>query len=83
MKPLTATEAPPLDTKSLTANLYDVAKTVNLDVATILSEQIKDPVHGTVRSWIRKGTSPETKTPGIQQPKGNLRHCQEFDRLLD
>ena len=60
-KPLTANEAPHLDTKSLLAKLDDAAKTVDLDVSTILAEQIKDPVLGTVRSWIRKGISPEPK----------------------
>ena len=49
---------------------------------TILAEQIKDPVLGTVRSWIRKGTLPEPKDHEIQQSKGLLRSCQEFDRLL-
>ena len=72
-KTLTANEAPHLDTKSLIAKLDDVAKTVDLDVATILDEQIKDPVLGTVRSWLRKGISPEPKTPEIQQSKGLFR----------
>ena len=81
-KPLTASEAPHLDTKSLITKLDELAKTIDLDVSTILSEQIKDLVLGTVRSWIRKGTSPEPKTPEIQQSKGLLRYCQEFDRLL-
>ena len=81
-KPLTATEAPHLDTKSLIAKLDDVAKTVDLDVSTILAEQIKDPVLGTVRSCVREGFSPEAKSPDIQQSKGLLRYCQEFDRLL-
>ena len=58
-KLLTANEAPHLDTKSLIAKLDDVAKTVDLDISTIVAEQIKDPVLGTVRSWIRKGISPE------------------------
>ena len=57
-------------------------KTVDLDVSTILAEQIKDPVLGTVRCWLRKGTSPETKSPDMQQSKGLLRCCQEIDRLL-
>ena len=80
-KPLTATEAPHVDTKSLIAKLDEVAKTIDLDVSTILAEQIKDPVLGTVRSWIRNGISPEPKTPEIQQSNGLLRYCQEFDRL--
>ena len=37
-KPLTATEAPPLDTKSLIAKLDEVAETIDLDVSTILAE---------------------------------------------
>ena len=82
-KPLTATEAPHLDTKSLIAKLDDIAKAIDLDVSTILAEPIKDPVLGTVRSRIPKGTSPEPKDPEIQQSKGHLRYCQEFDRLLN
>ena len=48
-KPLTAIEARHLDTKSLIAKPDEVAKTIDLDVSTILAEQIKDPVLGTVR----------------------------------
>ena len=40
-KTLTAKVAPHLDTKTLIAKLDDVAKTVDLDVSTILVEQIK------------------------------------------
>ena len=80
--PLSATEAPHLDTKSLIAKLDDVAKATDLDVSTILAEQIKDPVLGTVRSWIRKGISPEPEAPEINESKGLFRYCQEFDRLL-
>ena len=43
---------------------------------------MKDPVLGTVRSWIRKNNPPDTKSPEIKQSKGLLRYCQEFDRLL-
>ena len=62
-KPLTVNEAPHVDTKSLIAKLVGVAKTIDLDVSTILAEQIKNPVLGAVRSWIRKRISPEPKTP--------------------
>ena len=58
-KTLTATRAPHLDTKSLFDKLDDVAKTVDLGVFTILDEQTKDPVLGTVRFRLRKGNSPE------------------------
>ena len=43
---------------------------------------MKDPVLGTVRSWICRTTLPDTKSPEIQQYKGLLRYCQEFNRLL-
>ena len=43
---------------------------------------MKDPVLGTVRSWISKNTPPDAKSPEIQQSKGLLRYCQEFNRLL-
>ena len=81
-KRLTASDTPHLNTKTLTQKLDEVAKTVDLDVSTILGEQMKDPVLGTVRSWIRKNTPPDTKLPEIQQSKGLLRFCQEFNRLL-
>ena len=72
-KVLKADEAPHLNTRALIAKIDDVAKTVDVDVSTILAEQITKSVTGTVRSCIRKGTSPEPKTPGIQQIKGLLR----------
>ena len=81
-KPPTVNEATHLNTKSLIAKLDDVAKTVDLDVSTFPAEQINDPVLGTVRSWLRQGISPEAKSPDIQQSKGLLRYCQEFNRLL-
>ena len=49
-----ATEAPLVDTMASIAKFGEVSKMVDLDVSTILAEEIKDPVFGTVRSWIRK-----------------------------
>ena len=57
-KPLTITEALHLHTKTFISKLDEVAKSVDFDVSTILAEQIKDPVFGSVRSWIRKQISP-------------------------
>ena len=81
-KHLTASDAPHLNTKPLIQKLDEAAKTVDLDVSTILEEQRKDPVLGTVHSWIRKNTPPDTKSPEIQQYKGLLRYYHEFNRLL-
>ena len=79
---LTTSDAPHLNTKVLIQKLDKVEKTVDLDVSTILEEQMNDPVVGAVRFWIRKNTPPDTKSPQIQQCKGLLRYCQEFNRLL-
>ena len=81
-KPLTITEVPHLDTKALISKLYEVVKSEDLDVSTILAERIKDPVLGTARSWIHKKIYPHVESPEIQQSKGLLRYCQELDRLL-
>ena len=56
-KTLITTEAPHLDTMSIITKLDDVAKTDHLDVSRILAEKFKDPVLGTVRSWLQEGTS--------------------------
>ena len=66
---LKTSDAPHLDTKALIQKLDEVAKTVQLEVSTNFTKQKKDPVPGTVRSWIRKKTPPETKSPEIQQSK--------------
>ena len=81
-KRLTASDAPHPNTKALIQKLDEVAKTVDLGVSTILEEQMKDPVLGTVRSWIRKNAPPDTKSIEIQQSKGLLRYRQEVTRLL-
>ena len=79
---LTTSDAPHLNTKALIQKLDEVAKTVDLDVSTILEEQMRDSVLGTVRSWIRKNTPLDEKSPEIQQSKGLRRYCQELNRLL-
>ena len=64
---LKTSDAPHLDTKALIQKLQEVAKTVDLDVSTILAEQMKDPFLGTVRSWIGKNTTPDSKTRESEQ----------------
>ena len=81
-KTLSAAAAPHLRTHDLINKLDDVAKVVDIDVPTILQEQLKDPVLSIVRSWIERNISPNLKAPEIRQSKGLLRYCQELDRLL-
>ena len=79
---LTTSDAPHLDSKALIQKLDEVAKAVDPDVSTTLAERIKDTVLVTVRSWIRINTTLDIKSPEIQQSKGLLRYCQDFNRLL-
>ena len=60
-KLLTTSDSPHLNTKALIQKLDEVAKTVDLDVSTILEKQKKDAILGAVRSWIPKNTPPSTK----------------------
>ena len=62
---LSAATALQLRTQDLITKLDDVAKVVDLDVPTILQEQLKDPILSIVRSWIEKNTSPDIRTPEI------------------
>ena len=79
---LTATAAPHVNTQDLITKLDDVAKVVDLDIPTILHEQLKDPVLSIVRSWIEKNTSPDLRAPEIRQSKGLLKYGEDLDRLL-
>ena len=56
-----------MDTKALISKIDEVAKSVDLDVSTIIAEQINDPVLSTVHSWIRKQLSLKVESPEIQQ----------------
>ena len=71
-----------MKTQDLITKLDDVAKVVDLDISTILQEQLKDPVLSIVRSWIEGNLSPDLRAPEVRQPKGLLRYGQELDRLL-
>ena len=62
---LSAAAAPHLKTQDLITKLDNVAKVVDLDVPTILQEQLKDPVLGIVRSWIGRNTSADLRAPQI------------------
>ena len=81
-KLVSAKAAPQLRTQDLITMLDDVAKVVDLDVPTILQEQLKDPVLSIVRSWIERNISLDLRAPEIRQSKSLLRYGQELDKLL-
>ena len=65
-KTQSAAAAPHLRTQDLITKLDDVAKVFDLDVPTILQEQLKDPVHSIVRSWIERNLSLDIRAPEIR-----------------
>ena len=81
-KTLTATAGPNLITKGLITKIDKLSKVKDLDVSTILAKQNKNPVLGTVRSWIRKRLSPNIESLETLQPKGLLFYCQSFNGPL-
>ena len=81
-KLLTVSHVPHIDTRALVQKLDEVSKEVDQDVSTIPAEQMKKPIIGTVRSWVRANTSPAFRSPEIQLIKGLLRYCQKFNRLV-
>ena len=64
-KPLSATAAPHLRTQDLITKLDGVATVVDLDVRTILPEQLKHPVLSIPRSWIEGSISLDHRVPEI------------------
>ena len=68
-KPLTATEEPHLDTKSLIANLDEVAETIDLDVSTILANELKFQFYEQFDHGYEKELHPKQNHPTFNSPK--------------
>ena len=79
--PTNSTEKHKTPARELVSQLDKISKEVDLDVTTILQEQINDPVLSVVRRWIQTGNRPTPKSPELQHSKGLMRYSQEFDRL--
>ena len=73
---------PEVDTKELIQKLSDFAKTADLDVTTLVEEQLNDPVLQKVRSWIKKSDKRPTKTHDINQSKALLSYFNKFEQLF-
>ena len=78
-KSLDADQFPHVDTKDLLQKLSDDSKIANLDITTLVAEQINDPVLQVVRSWVTNNNKPTTKTPEIQQSKALLSSFNNFN----
>ena len=64
-KILSTTAAPHLKFQDSISKLHAFAKVVDLDVPTILQEQLKYPVLSIVRAWIEGSISPDRRAPEI------------------
>ena len=72
---------PEVDTKELKQKLSDFAKTADLDVNTLVEEQLNDPVLLKVRSWVKKSDKRPIKTHDIPQSKALLSYFNRFEQL--
>ena len=73
---------PEVDTKELIQKLGDFATTADLDVTTLVEEQLNVPVLRKVRSWIKKSDKRPTKTHDINQSKALLSYFNRFEQLF-
>ena len=81
-KSLDAEQFPNIDTKDLLPKLSDYYKIADLDITTLVAEQITDPVLQVAQSWVRNDNKPTTKTPEIQQSKALLSYFNNFNQLF-
>ena len=73
---------PEVDTKELIQKLSEFAETADLDVTTLVEEQLNDPVLQKVRSWIKKSDKRPIKTHDINQSKALLSYFNRFEQLF-
>ena len=68
LKELTPSQPNPhVDTNDLTQKLSDFARKADLDIQTVLEEQVCDPVLQVLRKWIKTCVTRPQKTPEINQ----------------
>ena len=66
----------------MTQKLSDFAKTADLDVNTLVEEQLNDLVLQKVRSWIKKIRQTPSKNHDISQSKALLSYLNRFEQLF-
>ena len=81
-KSLDPEQFPHVDTKDLLQKLSAYSKVADLDIPTLVAEQINDPVLQVVRSRVRNQNKPTTKTPKIQQSKALLAYFNNFNHFF-
>ena len=81
-KPISFELFPQVDTPDLIQKLSDFAHDGDLDLQTLLEEQLNDPVLQVVRKWIKTTKTRPQKTPDINQSKALLSYYNKFEQLF-
>ena len=81
-KPIFFELFPHVDTPDLIQKLSDFARDADLDIQTLLEEQLNDPVLQVVRKWIKTSDTRPQKTPDINQFKALLSNYNKFEQLF-
>ena len=72
---------PHVDTKDIIQKLSDFAKEADLDIDTLVSEQINNPVLQIVRKWIKQSDKRPQKTAEVNQSKALLSYYNKYEQL--
>ena len=73
---------PQVDTPDLIQKLTDFARDADLDIQTLLEEQLNDPVLQVVRKWMKTSDIRPQKTPDINQSKALLSYYNKFEKFF-
>ena len=73
---------PHVDTSDLIKELNAFPREADLDVQTLLEEQLNDPVLQVVRKKIKTSDTRPQKTPDINQSKALLSYYNKFEQLF-
>ena len=73
---------PHVDTSDLIKKLSDFAREADLEVQTLLEEQLNDPVLQVVRKWIKTSDTRHQRTPDLNQSKALLSYYNKFGQLF-
>ena len=81
-KPISFELFPHVDTSDSIQKLGDFARNADLDIQTLLEEQLNDPVLQVVFKWIKTSDKRPEKTPDINQSKALLLYYKKFEQLF-
>ena len=81
-KPFSFELFPHVDTPDLIQKLSDFARDADLDIQTLLQEQLNDPVLQVVRKWIKTSDTRPQRTPDINQSNALLSYYNKFEQLF-